>query len=85
MTNLKDSLSSNTQTVTLSVEEVNYLTHMNQYLQVKLTELQEHFAAQFLSHLAVTKFKMDPNKDFHFEYHPEKEHGNLVITEKLEP
>jgi hypothetical protein len=85
MSNLKDSLSSNTKTVTLSAEEVNYLTHINQYMQAKLDEIQEHLAGAYLNHLAVSKYGMDAKKDFVFEYHPEKEHGNLTITEKLLP
>jgi hypothetical protein len=84
MNSLKDSLNSKTETVTLSAEEINYLSHMNQYMQAKLDEMQEHFAGLYLNYLAVNKFNMDPRKNFHFEYHPERESNNLTITEKAE-
>lgn len=84
MSNLKDSLSDNptSKTVTLSIDEVAYITHLQQYMQAKLTEIQEHLAGHYLSYLAVNKFELDPTKEFLFEYHPELESDNLIITER---
>lgn len=82
MDSLKDSLNDNQKTVTLTPQQVQFLGHINHYLQNTLTQLQEHFAGQYLSYLAATEFGLDANKNFHFEYHPEREYDNLVITEK---
>lgn len=83
MSNLKDSLNTApvSKTVTLSADDVLYLTHINQYAQVELTKMQEYFAGQFLAYLSIHKFEMDPTKNYTFNFHPEKESDNLTITE----
>lgn len=83
MDSLKDSLRDHKKTVTMSSAQVNFLTRINQRTQVMLDHLQEMQAAEFLHFLAVSEFGMDPNKDFNFEYHPELESDNLIITEKI--
>lgn len=83
MANLKDSLSDSSKTVTLSEEDKAFLGHVNQFIQFKLDEIQQHIAGAILSRWAVEKFGMDANKDFQFSFDPEKKIDNLVITETI--
>lgn len=84
MDNLKDSLRDHNKTVTLNVHQIDYLNRIQKRTQAVLDQLMEMQAAEFLHYLAVHEFGMDPKKDFHFDYHPEKEFDNLTITETVE-
>lgn len=83
MDNLRDSIRDHKKTVTLSAEQINFVMNINRYMQQQLDILQERLAAEVLRYLAVNDFEMDPKKDFNFEFHPERESDNLVITEKI--
>lgn len=84
MDSLKDSLHNHSQTVTLSASEIDFLMRINAVSQQLLNEIQEKLAGEYLRMLAVDKFKMSPAKDFHFDFHPEQEFENLIITEKAD-
>lgn len=84
MESLKDSLSNHSKTVTLTAPQIDFLMRMNAMFQQALNEVQEKIAAEYLRQLAVDNFKMSPSKDFHFDFHPEREFDNLVITEKAD-
>lgn len=81
---LKDNLNKNSQTVTITTEDKSILEYMNKLLQVELDMIQQRMAARFLNYLAVTKFDFDDTNNLHFNYDPEKEIDNLVITEEHE-
>ena len=83
MNNLKDSLNENRKTVTLSASQIDFLNRVHQMMQLTLEQLKERVAAEYLHQLAVDQFGMDASKDFNFEFHPEREFDNLIITEKI--
>ena len=83
MDSLKDSLRDSSKTVTLTSSQLNFLSNVHNYVQSQLDILQERLAGAYLNQLAVDEFGMDPKKDFIFDFHPEKEHDNLTITEKI--
>lgn len=83
MNNLRDSIKDHKKTVTLSGEQITFIMNINRYMQQQLDMLQERLAAECLRYMAVNDFGMDPNKDFNFEFHPERESDNLTITEKI--
>lgn len=80
---LKDSIGSSTRTVTMSNEQIAYLQNMRAHFQQELDRIMEYQAAQFLRYIAVESFGADPNKDIRFQYHPERETDNLIITEHI--
>lgn len=82
MANLKDSQNTTGKTVTLSAAQIQFLSNMHAYMQQQLDILMEQMAGMYLNHLSVSEFKMDPNKNYHFEFHPDREYDNLTITEK---
>lgn len=84
MDSLRDSLQNHQKTVTLSGAQVDFLMRVNARAQEMLNQFQEAVASEYLHQLAVTQFGMNPNKDFHFEFHPEKEADNLTITERID-
>lgn len=83
---LKDDLNSKSQTntFTLSTEDVQFLAHINQYLQSQLDAIQQHIAAAYLNRIVVDKFKMPAGKDYRFNFDPSKESDNLTVTELIE-
>lgn len=83
MDSLKDSLRDNSKTVTMNARQIMFLDRLQKRAQAAVDQLMETVAAEYLSLLAVTDFGMSANKDFHFEYHPEREVDNLTITEKI--
>lgn len=83
MDSLKDSLADHKKTVTMSATQINFLTRLQKRSQLALDQLMEILASEYLHYLAISEFGMDPGRDFGFEYHPEKEYDNLVITEKI--
>ena len=82
MANLKGTDNNISKTGTMDLADITYLGQMHAYMQQELDTLMERMAGMFLNHVAVTKFDMNPNKDYHFEYHPDREYDNLTITEK---
>jgi hypothetical protein len=84
MDNLKDSLRDHKKTVTLTASQIDFLNRVHKWAQLTFEQLKEKIASEYLHELAIHEFGMDPNKDFHFDFHPEKEYDNLTITERLE-
>jgi hypothetical protein len=82
---LKDSLNDSAQTFTLNPEQVQFLAHVNKFLQSQLDVIQQHFAASFLNYVATNEFKYAPGSDLRFNFDPTKQEDNLVITEVTEP
>lgn len=82
MANLKDTSNGTSKTVTMDLGDITFLGQMHAYMQQELDQLMERMAGMFLNYLAVSKFDMDSSKDYHFEYHPDREYDNLTITEK---
>jgi len=85
MSNLKDSLNKPSKIVTLSAEDKAYLLYINQVLQTELDMLQQRMAARFLNHISVEKFGFEGGTDLRFNYDPNKDIDNLMITEVREP
>jgi hypothetical protein len=90
---LKDSLNDNqpqggvagpSQTFTLSKEDVQFLAHINAYLQAQLDAIQQHMAASYLNRIAADKFGYAPGKDLRFNFDPTKDTDNLTIQEITE-
>lgn len=83
---LKDQFNenSNARTFTLDQDDVQMLAHLNQFMQSILNTVQEHVAATFLNHKAVTQFGYERGKDLRFNFDPSKEVDNLTITEITE-
>lgn len=89
---LKDSLNEDNQggvkgeakTYTLDPQDIQFLSHLNAYLQSQLDAIQQHVAATFLNHAATTRFGYAPGKDLRFNFDPSKEKDNLTITEITE-